>query len=77
MIYNLPNVKGVSVYHVFESQDTGMAPYLIAEFAFDSREIMDAALASQAGQRLYADVPELMRYLEHEPRILFSELHAS
>jgi uncharacterized protein (TIGR02118 family) len=73
IIESLPNVKQVSISKVFESQFPGGSPYIVAEFCYDNKDMMKASLDSTIGQLLYADVPHLMRYLEHEPMILFSE----
>ncbi|WP_123041782.1 EthD family reductase [Cohnella candidum] len=72
LVRELPNVKRVSVQRVLDRQSAS-APYWIAEFGFDSGDLMRQALEGPEGQRLYADVPNLVRFLGSEPQVLFSE----
>jgi uncharacterized protein (TIGR02118 family) len=73
LIKNLPNVKDVTVSHTFDSQLLGRPVYLLATFAFESKLDLDAAFSCEAGQKLYEDVPNLVRFLGADPLIIFSE----
>ncbi|RXT04554.1 EthD family reductase [Ammoniphilus sp. CFH 90114] len=73
LIKALPFVEEVTVNKVFESNNLEFTPYLIAQFSFKSKSMMEESLASSHGGQLYSDVENLMNFLSGPPRIVFSE----
>jgi uncharacterized protein (TIGR02118 family) len=73
LVENLPQVQDVSILRTFEVQNMSIHPYIVAQFSFENREVMDQSLASAEGEALYADVSNLLDFLPHPPMILFAE----
>lgn len=70
---NMPGLKNTSFHKVKKSFNTDLNLYMLVELEFDTVADVNAALGSEAGGAVNADVKNLMEYLEKPPIISIVE----
>jgi uncharacterized protein (TIGR02118 family) len=63
----LPNLKGLEVHRVLQSQNSPDNLYLFVELHFDNPAVLGQALSSPEGREVQADVVNLMKFLNKPP----------
>lgn len=73
IVQSLPNVKNIVIQKIFnQSEGIDENLFLLAQFEFENEDIMNDALSSPAGELLYGDVSNLLKYLPEAPKVVFS-----
>ncbi|WHY00713.1 EthD family reductase [Neobacillus sp. DY30] len=73
MAKGIPNLTGIEVHRVLQTQNTSENLFLVTELQFDSQQKLGEGLASPEGKKAQEDVVNLMPFLNKPPVVAIVE----